>query len=117
MVSGSFSRRIFNRLQRVTIDRQRAEATREAAFADTSNVYRDLRDNGNGTILEPFRRRNRIKLFFATGIIYSVLLHFLTGLSFVFWLVVCVPTSVFFAYYNERQREAAKKRPILRHYD
>ncbi|KQV37418.1 hypothetical protein ASE23_01875 [Rhizobium sp. Root73] len=108
---------MFKRLERARNSRQQAENSREEKFASTVNVYRDMRDNENGKILEPFKRQNRKKLFFGAALFSAIFLHFQTGWSLTLWCAVCVPIGIFLARYNERLRRAANKRPIPRHYD
>jgi len=116
-MSGSFSARIYERLDRVEKERQEAQDRRKEKFSGTRNLYRDLRRSGKNDPLEFFRRKNRRNLFLAAGLFLAVFLNIFTGIPMIACAAVCAPTCLVLAYYNERQREAAKKRPILRNYD
>jgi Flp pilus assembly protein TadB len=114
---GSFSGRIYERLDRVEKERQEAEDLRKEKFSGTRNLYRDLRRSGKNDPLEVFKRKNRRNLFLSAGFFLAIFLNIFTGMPAIVCAAVCVPTCLVLAYYNERQREAAKKRPILRNYD
>ncbi|MGQ3291062.1 MAG: hypothetical protein ACT6U0_02420 [Shinella sp.] len=113
-MSGSFSGRICERLDREEKERQEAQDLRKEKFAGTKNVYRDLRRSGKNDPFEVFRRKNRRNLFLSASIFLAVFLNIFTGMPMIVCAALCVPAGLVLAYYNERQREAAKK---IRYYD